>query len=179
MYSKLKQSVFLVYCKYEDGLSQGTGFFIRYQNKVVGISNYHVFKGSLKGGEMLKTFSGETYKVKAVINKSEADDYIIFELYNLPDKYKPIPISTEKYKIGQDIFTIGNPEGLEHTLSNGIISADRGKLIQITAPITHGSSGGPLLDMSGKVLGITTSGVGAANLNFAVDINVINKNNTY
>ena len=75
-------------------------------------------------------------------------------------------------------MAIGNPLSLESTVSNGIVSAIRtianegGRFVQITAPISPGSSGGPLFNMSGKVVGITTSHlVGGENLNFAIPIN--------
>jgi serine protease Do len=73
---------------------------------------------------------------------------------------------------------IGNPLSLESTVSNGIVSAIRtvedegGKFVQITAPISPGSSGGPLFNMAGEVVGITTSHlIGGENLNFAIPIN--------
>ena len=79
------------------------------------------------------------------------------------------------------MITIGNPLGLEHTLSNGIISQRRmlkgRKLIQFTAPISPGNSGGPLIDGYGRILGVNTMkvtgglfGLGV-NLNLAVPIN--------
>lgn len=74
------------------------------------------------------------------------------------------------------MFAIGNPKGLESTLSTGIVSSIRSSdhLIQTTAEITHGSSGGPLFNMKGEVIGITSAGLGEANLNFAVDIRSLN-----
>lgn len=77
--------------------------------------------------------------------------------------------------VGEDVFAIGNPKGLEHTLSKGIVSSYRenNTMIQTTTEITHGSSGGPLFNMQGEVIGITTSGVGEANLNFAMNIQIL------
>ncbi|MDP4171530.1 MAG: S1C family serine protease, partial [Bacillota bacterium] len=80
---------------------------------------------------------------------------------------------------GDPIVTIGSPEGLVNTVSTGIISNlhkmdDNGKtvnMIQITAPITHGSSGGALFNEYGEVIGVTSSGFESGNLNFAVGIN--------
>ena len=80
--------------------------------------------------------------------------------------------------IGQKVFTIGNPIGLEQTLSDGLISALRKdgsqhlKFIQISAPISHGSSGGGLFDEEGKLIGITSAGIESGqNLNLAIPIN--------
>ena len=83
-------------------------------------------------------------------------------------------------KIGDEVFTIGNPKGLTQTLSTGIVSSyrDGNNFIQTTAEITHGSSGAPLFNKYGEVIGITTSGIGEANLNFALNINSIGLENS-
>src|SRR5262249_16479607 len=78
-----------------------------------------------------------------------------------------------KVEIGDQVFVIGNPLGLEGTLSQGIVSAlrklDQNSLIQITAPISSGSSGGPVLSIDGKVIGVAVATfVRGQNLNFAI-----------
>jgi len=80
--------------------------------------------------------------------------------------------------VGDEVVAIGNPLSLESTVSNGIISGIRtieeegSKFLQITAPISPGSSGGPLFDMAGQVVGITTLDIkGGESLNFAIPIN--------
>jgi S1-C subfamily serine protease len=86
---------------------------------------------------------------------------------------------SDKLTVGQHVYTLGNPEGLELTLSDGLISALRQdeatgrKIIQTTAPITHGSSGGGLFDEEGRLIGITSSGYVSGNLNFAIPINYL------
>lgn len=88
------------------------------------------------------------------------------------------PIETvrryEDLKVGERVYAIGSPRGLENTLSEGIISGlrvrDGTKYIQITAPITSGSSGGGLFDERGRLIGLTTLGMNSGNLNFAVAI---------
>lgn len=80
--------------------------------------------------------------------------------------------------IGDDVVAIGNPLGLQNTLSSGLISSIRVGLIQITAPISPGSSGGVLLNMKGEAIGITSSGApDGENIGFAIPINEINKLN--
>jgi len=79
-------------------------------------------------------------------------------------------------KVGEKIVTIGNPNGLINTVADGIVSNTRKQLnytlIQITLPISHGSSGGALLNMEGELVGITSSGIeGGGDLNFAVSSN--------
>ncbi|MFZ6745050.1 trypsin-like peptidase domain-containing protein [Undibacterium sp. JH2W] len=88
--------------------------------------------------------------------------------------------STDSLRIGQKVFAIGAPLGLDLTISDGIVSALRplpaGKVIQTTAPISHGSSGGGLFDAAGKLVGINTFNVQdgqAQNLNFAVPVDWI------
>lgn len=171
LYNIYKNSVFLIYTS--DGVNgfQGTGFFI--SRTGIAISNYHVFKGTTQGLEVIETYSGEKLKIKNILSKSEKDDYLIFKVnlsgFNISN---PIPISYVEPQIGEDVFAIGNPRGLESTLSKGIISGyrDKRQYIQTTTEITHGSSGGPLLNMKGEVVGITTAGLGEANLNFAINI---------
>ncbi|MBU0766148.1 MAG: S1C family serine protease, partial [Bacteroidetes bacterium] len=92
-------------------------------------------------------------------------------------KIQFVKIVTDLPEIGESIFAIGNPEGLEQTLSNGIVSGyrdseDNGKkfYIQTNAAITHGSSGGPLFNSKGEVIGITTMGVQEGSLFFAINI---------
>lgn len=171
LYNKYKKSVFLVYTSDGSNGFQGSGFFI--SKGGLAVSNYHVFEGTSQGLEVIETLDGKQFKVKEVLEKSKENDYIIFRvnirIYNI---LNPIPVVSQSPEIGEDVFAIGNPRGLESTLSKGIVSAFRenNTLIQTTTEITHGSSGGPLLNMKGEVIGITTAGLGEANLNFAVNI---------
>ena len=88
--------------------------------------------------------------------------------------------TSDRLQVGDEVVAIGNPLSLESTVSNGIVSGIRtveekaGRLLQITAPISPGSSGGPLFNMMGEVVGITTSHLdGGQNLNFAIPINYV------
>jgi len=174
MYEQLVKAVIIIYTKDDDNSFQGSGFFIAESG--ICISNYHVFEGTHKGDARVKTFSGDIYEVSKVIEKNKDLDYIIFEIK--ANSYKTFPylqIANSVPKTGEDIFAIGTPEGLSHTLSKGIISQVRsfhedGDFLQITAEITHGSSGGPLFNFDGEVVGITTAGRGQADLNFALNI---------
>jgi serine protease Do len=177
LFKKYQSAVFMVFTS--DGLMdyQGSGFFISADG--VAVSNYHVFEGTTKGMEVIRTAGGQELKVERVLAQSSDNDYIIFKVrLNSNIRFIPIPVAQRSPDIGEDVFAIGNPHGLEHTLSKGIVSGyrDNGNLIQTTTEITHGSSGGPLLNMQGEVVGITTAGLGEANLNFAVNIKHLNLN---
>lgn len=169
LYDQNKDAVFVIYTSDGTNSAQGSGFFI--SSRGVGVSNYHVFKGSLEGLETIKTNSG-SYKVEKVLASSEENDYIVFKVAAI-GTFPCLKIAGLLPRVGEDVFAIGAPEGLEQTLSKGIVSSYRGvgqSLIQTTTEITHGSSGGPLFNMQGEVVGITTAGLGDANLNFAVSI---------
>lgn len=173
LFKKCKGAVFYVVFPGSEGVSFGSGFFISEDG--LAISNYHVFKGESIGSEIILTEDGSKYSVSAVLEKDEDKDYIIFKVKkeNSWQKFPFVSYSKTAPEIGEKVFAIGNPEGLEKTLSDGIVSAFRGdedELIQITVPITHGSSGGPLFNMSGEVVGITSAGLDVGNLNFAVNI---------
>lgn len=169
LYEQHKAAVFMIYTSDGESVKQGSGFFI--SSAGVAVSNYHVFSGTYQGLETIKTINGE-YKVESVLAKDEAADYIVFRVKGNGVSFPALRIASALPKVGEDVFAIGNPEGLEHTLSKGIVSSyrDNRRIIQTTTEITHGSSGGPLFNMRGEVIGITTAGLGDANLNFAVSV---------
>lgn len=153
---------------------QGSGFFI--SSNGVAVSNYHVFQGTTIGYENIILSDGKTYKVTQVYHKSEDDDFIIFKV-GITGTVNYIKIASSTPKIGEKIYTIGSPRGLDNTFSSGEISQirDNGNILQISAPIDHGSSGGVLLNSRGEAVGITSGGVddSGANLNYAWNINLI------
>ncbi|MGB5024244.1 MAG: serine protease [Saprospiraceae bacterium] len=168
LYKNLKKGVFLIYTQDSNSISQGTGFFV--DNSGTAISNYHVFKNADKAIVILD--NNEKCMISKILDSNSDLDYIIFKVEDPKIKYETPLISDEIPEIGATCFAIGNPKGLTQTLSIGNISGlrDNDNLIQITTEITHGSSGGPLFDKNGRVIGITTSGYGEANLNFAIRI---------
>ena len=153
---------------------QGSGFFI--SDDGIAVSNYHVFQGTTVGYEDIILSDGRMYKVTQVYHKSEADDFIIFKV-GITGTVNYINIASSTPKIGEKIYTIGSPRGLDNTFSSGEISQirDNGDILQISAPIDHGSSGGVLLNSRGEAVGITSGGIddSGANLNYARNINLI------
>lgn len=174
IFDKYATAVFMIFTS--DGMNdyQGSGFFI--DGNGLAVSNYHVFKGTGKGLEIIKLLGqDETYKVSEVIAQSEDEDFILFRVNCSNTNH--LPIASVKPKIGEKVFAIGSPRGLENTFSSGEVSQWRDtNLMQINALIDHGSSGGALINEYGEVVGIT-SGTFAdgsqANLNYAWSIDVI------
>lgn len=174
IFSKYNTAVFMVFTS--DGVEtcQGSGFFINKNG--LAVSNYHVFKGTEVGEEIIKLDGDNTaYKLVEVIAKDETNDFILFRVNCTNTNY--IPIARNKPHVGDKVYTIGSPRGLENTFSSGEISQWRDtNLMQISAQIDHGSSGGALINEYGQVVGIT-SGTFAdgsqANLNYAWSIDVI------
>lgn len=174
IFEKYNSAVFMVFTS--DGYNdyQGSGFFV--SSSGIAVSNYHVFEGTAIGYEVLKLSDGNTYKISKVIAKSKEDDFIVFKVDTYGKSFNYIPLGNKKPKVGEKVYTIGSPLGLENTFSSGEISQLRGDdIIQINAPIDHGSSGGALINEYGQVIGITTAGLdkSGANLNFAISIDVV------
>jgi tetratricopeptide (TPR) repeat protein len=153
----------------------GTGFFVN--NKGHLITNYHVLAG--KFGAEIKTADGETYPIKSVIAENQATD-LIKVLVEIPaEKLYWIEVSAEMPPVAQRVMVVGSPMGLEQSVSDGIVSSVReipgvGTFFQMSAPISPGSSGSPVVDMEGKVVGVATfQFVQGQNLNFAISGNSI------
>lgn len=172
LYKKCNPAVFTVLTT---SGSQGSGFFI--SSKGLAVSNFHVFEGSNPIEDIIITSDNARYGILETIEYDAAEDFILFRV-DLNGERKPyLPITQRKPVIGSHIYAIGSPLNLTNTFSEGLISQlrENGKIIQINAPIDHGSSGGALINEYGEVIGITSSGIdrSGANLNFAINIDVI------
>jgi serine protease Do len=163
----------LAYDKQNQLLKTGTGFFIS-PNGVL-LTNYHVISDA--ASVIAKTHDQEVYSLKSILAFSETSDVAELEFLAKNRPFLSLGFASKAVE-GQRVLVIGNPEGLEGTVSDGIISAFRGggTLIQITAPISPGSSGSPVLDESGNVIGIATRIFKEGqNLNFAISAEAIRK----
>lgn len=155
--------------------SIGSGFVVDPDGVIV--TNYHVIEGA--HGLQVKMKDGEVYDRVDVLDHDVRRDLAVLKIR--PFKKLPfLALASTQPEPGEDAVAIGNPQGLEHTVSVGVVSAYRQaegyRLIQISVPISPGSSGGPLFNLEGKVIGITSAGVvaeGAQNLNFAVPIEYV------
>ncbi len=174
IFERFNSAVFMVYSSDGDTQTQGSGFFISRDG--LALSNHHVFNGADMGNEIIKLVNDQQFRILEVIDYDEDLDYVLFRVDIGTDKVNYIPISDKVIKVGEKVYAIGSPLGLENTFSSGEVSQIRDNyLLQISVPIDHGSSGGALIDSYGKAIGITTSRMSEsnANLNFATSVNVI------
>jgi len=160
---------------------QGSGFLVSEDGKLV--TNFHVVAGMTSA--VVKFQDGAHYVVEGSVAVDAKKDIAILKLRSSDRKFIYLPLGdSDHLQVGEPIVTIGSPLSLEATVSEGIVSALRSgadvgqelspdlKLLQITAPISPGSSGGALLNLSGEVVGITSFAFSKGqNLNFAVPIN--------
>ncbi len=150
-------------------LSRGSGFFVA-TDKI--ITNRHVIEKSSRAEIHLA--NGKKFPVKGVLAIDGEGDLALLQVEVPAGMAVPLQIMQRVPLEGESIVVIGNPYGLEGSVSNGIVSAVReisgyGKIIQITAPISPGSSGSPVVNMLGQVIGIATlQAAEGQSLNFAV-----------
>ncbi len=162
--------VLLTYDKEGRFLGQGTGFFIVQNGDV--ITNYHVLKGASRAD--VRTSDGKMYPVKRIVAEDEEGDLVRVSIDIPKEVVHPLSIHASFPEVGERIIVIGTPLGLEKTVSDGIISAIRevpefGKIIQVTAPISPGSSGSPVVNLDGEVIGVVSFFLmQGQNLNFAI-----------
>lgn len=170
IYGTVKRGVYLIYTENEEKVSQGSAFVV--DKSGLAISNYHVFEDASSAIAMNEF--GDRFMISEIIKFDKEKDFIIFRLGN-QDNIPFLNIANQTPRIGENVFAVGNPKGLSQTLSTGIISGFRSEnnLLQTTTAITHGSSGGPLFNEVGQVIGVTTSGLGEGNINFALNIQSI------
>ena len=154
-------------------VAQGTGFLVSKDGRIV--TNYHVIKDA--SSAIVKLPDGAFYQVDGVVAFDKTRDLAIIKVHG--QNFRVVSLgNSDRVEVGEEVVAIGSPLSLESTVSSGIVSGIRniedegGKFLQITAPISPGSSGGPLFNMAGEVVGITTLYLkGGENLNFAIPIN--------
>ncbi len=174
VYEKCSSSVFLIqtFDAYGTAIALGSGFFI--DSNGIAVTNYHVLEDALTATATLT--NGKEYDVSGVLYFDADEDYAVIKING--SGFSPLPVGdSSSLKGGEKVFAIGNPRGLTNTISDGIVSnpkSDFYDMIQITAPISPGSSGGALINSKGEVIGITQGTIiDSQNLNLAVPINSV------
>lgn len=167
---KCSPAVFYIESYHVNGTPKGSGSGFLISDQGLAVTNYHVVADAYN---IIAKLTDGTVCHASVIDGNSEDDLALLRLEGEGFPYLTLD-SSSFLQQGQTIYTIGSPEGLDNTMSNGIISnADRildgVNYIQISAPIASGSSGGALLNEAGKVIGITCGRYGSSgDLNLAV-----------
>lgn len=171
VYRSSQESVFLVYVNDAGGSPTALGSaFLVGRRKL--ITNAHV----VANGVPVLAVGPVRVPIKVVRTDRKNDLALLSVDVDLTST--PLTLATGDDQPGESVFAIGNPEGLEKTISQGIVSGlrvqDGRSLIQVTSPISHGSSGGPILNASGQVIGVAVGMLeDGQNLNFAVPVKYI------
>jgi tetratricopeptide (TPR) repeat protein len=144
--------------------STGSGVIVKEDGTF--ITCYHVIEGATS--IFVKTNNGRVYRIKGYKYLNKEQDIAILTL-DTNDTFKPIQFPThQSLEIGSKVYTISNPKGVQFTFSDGMLSQEYQGLLQFTAPVSPGSSGGALLDAHGHLIGIIKSQVREGqNINFA------------
>ena len=174
----------ITYDKKKEPLGQGSGFFIDAYGHF--ITNYHVLKGASHAE--VRTYDGKRYLINSIIGENREMD-LIKVLVDIPwSSVQWINATGALPSIAERVIVIGSPMGLELTVSEGLVSSvreipDLGKILQISAAVSPGSSGGPVVNMRGQVIGIVSFYLTKGqNLNFAIpakylfDLKIAKKN---
>jgi S1-C subfamily serine protease len=155
---KMRSSVVLIeaFDASNKPIATGSGFFVSADGTLV--TNFHVIKGANK--IVAKVDSGAIYTISGVLADDSKSDIVLLRTQGRGLPFLKLGNSS-RAEVGEHVTVIGSPFGLEGTQSEGIISAKRElpgnqKWLQITAPVSPGSSGSPVIDANGEVLGVVT-----------------------
>jgi S1-C subfamily serine protease len=154
-----------------EALMTGSGFFLS-PGQVV--TNLHVIRGAARAEIKTLDGKGKVYAVTGALAIDEEGDLALLGVDMPPQPARVTELARELPDEGEPIFVIGNPLKLEGSVSDGIVSAVREvpnsyRIIQITAPISHGNSGSPVFNLKGQVLGVVTVKVtNGQNINLAI-----------
>ena len=154
-----------------EALMTGSGFFL-HPGQVV--TNLHVIRGAVRAEIKTLDGKGKVYPVAGAVAVDEEGDLALLSVDMPAEHARSSELAADLPDEGERIFVIGNPLKLEGSVSDGIVSAVRevpnvGRIIQITAPISHGNSGSPVFNLQGQVVGVVTVKVtNGQNINLAI-----------
>lgn len=154
-------------------IGEGTGFFVA-RNGLIA-TNVHVIRGA--ESLQVETLGGDIFDIVYLVTADSRRDIAILKV-PVENARSLSLASDEDAAVGATVYVMGNPLGQVGTFSNGLVSAQRSvdgvTLVQITAPISPGSSGGPVMNERGEVIGVTTLMLrGGQNLNYAVPVRYV------
>jgi S1-C subfamily serine protease len=157
--------------------AQGSGFFIDTNGSA--ITNVHVLRDGDSAQVLLA--DGRKFPITSVVAFDEARDLTLYKVGTGNQSFPKVTLgSSNDVNVGERVLVIGSPEGLNNTVSEGILSARRPKtsdeqaLLQVSAAISPGSSGGPVFDKAGGVVGVAQSTLEEGqNLNFAIPVEAV------
>jgi S1-C subfamily serine protease len=172
----------------EELVPQGTGSGIIWDDKGRIVTNYHVIQGATTAEVTLADHSSWNAKL---VGKDVERDLAVLWIDAPQERLHPLALgSSHDLQVGQKVFAIGNPFGLDHTLTTGVVSAlgreiqaEDGRslrgAIQTDAPINPGNSGGPLLDSAGRLIGLNSAilspSKASAGIGFAIPVDDVNR----
>ncbi len=171
IYQKAQASLVVIRAQGPEGQWLGSGFLSK-QGTVV--TNEHVVSGASKIQVQSADNRNKYLETAHPVAKHPTADLAI--LRHSGEEGSTLPLGHfESVAVGQSVFVAGNPKGLEATFSKGMVSGIRSRdgatVLQITAPVSEGSSGGPVLNQAGEVIGVVFAvREGGQNLNFAVPV---------
>ncbi len=172
IYKRISPAVVLIETVDPQGkpLGQGTGFLIGPDGRI--LTNFHVIKHAKQA--IVRLANGDAYDDVQILGIDKRRDIAVLKINAVEAPFVPLGQSSA-VEIGTPIYSLGNPLGLQNTISQGIVSGIRQfegyRYFQITAPISPGSSGGPVIGTRGAVIGIAVGSLeGGQNLNFAIPI---------
>lgn len=169
IYSSVDPSVVFILISTKSGYSSGSGFFI--DNNGTLVTNYHVIEDGLSGAIQMN--DGKTATIDKVLGFDKKLDIAI--LATSATNTKPVTISKTPVQVGDTVYAIGYPEAFKlgfssSTFTTGMVSMNRSidgyTYIQSTVDITHGNSGGALINKYGEIVGITTAGITYGNIDY-------------
>jgi len=177
LYEKINPAIVCIDSQLSDGLSCGTGCIIHKSGII--LTSAHVI--DIGKSVIVTMANGQDYTAKVIKKFGENKDIALLKI-DVPTELKTVKLgNSEKIKVGQKVLAIGNPFGFNGTLTQGIISRiDYTKnRIQTDAAINPGSSGGPLLNKDGEIIGINQAiynpdnNISNIGIGFAIPINVV------
>ncbi len=163
-------------------LEQGSGFLVSSDGRV--ITNHHVIEGAASAE--VRFPDGASYSVAGIVASNSERDLVILKIKSTSNEFRFLTLAdSDRVEVGEQVVAIGSPLGLEATVSPGFISGVREiagvKLLQTTAPISPGNSGGALINLAGEVIGVPSlsltwvrkNATVSQNLNFALPSNYV------